>query len=212
MTTHPSIANDRGTASRPRRRRLGRRSEGQSLVEFALVFPIFFTLFLGIVEFAFAFNALLSVNFASRNAALAAAEAGNAAGADCVILAGIETDVSAPARASSINSVDIYRAQSNGLAYTPSTVTTYARTGSTTCTMPDATTRTVPYTRTLNDYPEVDRCNVIGGCGGTHTTVDHVGVRIYYTHSFVTPLKTFVSGGSGMSFDRANVMRMEPIL
>ena len=68
-------------------------------------------MFLGIVEFAFVFNALLSVNFASRNAALAAAEAGNAAGADCVILAGIEIGRRrAPARASSINSVDIYRA------------------------------------------------------------------------------------------------------
>ena len=209
---HPSIANARGTAVRPRRRRLGRRSEGQSLVEFALVFPIFFTLFLGIVEFAFAFNALLSVNFASRNAALAAAEAGNAAGADCVILSGIESDVSAPARASSINSVDIYRAPVERARLHALDRDDYARTGSTTCTMPDATTRTVPYTRTLNDYPEVDRCNVIGGCGGTHTTVDHVGVRIYYTHNFVTPLKTFVSGGSGMSFDRANVMRMEPIL
>ncbi len=209
---HPSNANARGTAVRPRRLRLGRRSEGQSLVEFALVFPIFFTLFLGIVEFAFVFNALLSVNFASRNAALAAAEAGNAAGADCVILSGIESDVSAPARASSISTVNIYRAQSDGLAYSPSTMTTYQRTGSTTCTMPDATTRTVPYTRTLNDYPEVDRCNVIGGCGGTHTTVDHIGVRIFYTHNFVTPLKTFVSGGSGMSFDRSNVMRMEPVL
>ena len=53
---------------------------------------------------------------------------------------------------------------------------------------------------------------MIGGCGGTHTTVDHIGVRIYYTHNFVTPLKTFVSGGSGMSSTASNVMRMEPML
>ena len=39
---------------------------GQSLVEFALVFPIFFILLLGIIEFAFVFNAMLAVNFASR--------------------------------------------------------------------------------------------------------------------------------------------------
>ena len=79
-------------ASRP-----GHRSRGQTLVEFALVFPLFFTLFMGVVEFSFTFNAILSVTFASRNAALAAAEAGNADGADCVVLSGIENDIGAPA-------------------------------------------------------------------------------------------------------------------
>ena len=53
-------------------------------------------LFLGIIEFAFAFNAILAVNFASRNAALYAAEAGTNAGGDCVILNSIEDDISAP--------------------------------------------------------------------------------------------------------------------
>ncbi len=76
---------------------------GQTLVEFALVFPLFFTLFMGVVEFSFTFNAILSVHFASRNAALAAAEAGNAAGADCVVLSGIERDISAPADHARVN-------------------------------------------------------------------------------------------------------------
>ena len=120
MTKHPSIANARGTAVRPRRLRLGRRSEGQSLVEFALVFPIFFTLFLGIVEFAFAFNALLSVNFASRNAALAAAEAGNAAGADCVILSGIESDMTRPGRPRRSTASTSIAPSRTALAYPPS--------------------------------------------------------------------------------------------
>ena len=61
-------------------------SRGQSLVEFALVFPIFFTLLLGMIEFAFVFNAILAVNYAARDAALAAAEAGDRSGADCIIL------------------------------------------------------------------------------------------------------------------------------
>ena len=56
-------SSDRGDAAGPC---------GQSLVEFALVFPMFFILFLGVVEFAFAFNAILAVNFASRDAALCA--------------------------------------------------------------------------------------------------------------------------------------------
>jgi Flp pilus assembly protein TadG len=195
-----------------KRRRHSDRTRGQSLVEFALIFPLFFTLFLGIIEFSFAFNAILSVNFASRNAALAAAEAGTNIGGDCVILASVERDVTAPANAAHISKIEVYRAKSNGDPYSPAEITRFTRTGSLTCTMPDGSSATVPYQRTLNAYPEANRCNILAGCGGTHTTIDHIGIRIYYTHSYVTPLETFVGTGSGFSFDRANVMRMEPIL
>jgi hypothetical protein len=51
-----------------------RNGAGQTLVEFALVFPLFITLMLFIIEFAFVFSALLGVNYASRNGALIAAE------------------------------------------------------------------------------------------------------------------------------------------
>jgi hypothetical protein len=131
-----------------------------------------------------------------------------------VILAGIESDVRAPAKTSAITSVQVFRATSTGAQYSGSEVTTFTRTPSTplTCTMPDLTTRTVPYTRTANGYPEASRCNVLGGCGGTHTTVDHIGVRIGYTHNYVTPLRTFVGTGNSFSFTRTNVMRMEPVL
>jgi len=193
------------------RRRAGR-TRGQTLVEFALVFPMFFVMFMGMIEFAFAFNAILSVNFASRNAALFASEAGNTSGADCVILASVEHDVSAPASAKNITKVEVYRAKSNGDQYSSGEITTFTRTGSLTCTLPDLTTRTVPYTRTGNGYPEAQRCNILAGCGGTHTGVDHVGVRIYYTHPYVTPLSNFVGTGSGISFDRTNAMRLEPNL
>jgi len=195
-----------------RRHRRAGRSRGQSLVEFALVFPLFFTLFLGIIEFAFAFNAILAVNFASRNAALAAAEAGTNAGGDCVILQSIEDDISAPASTTNITKIEVYRAKSNGDDYTPAEITRFVRTGSLTCTMPDGSSATVPYTRTLNAYPEANRCNILAGCGGTHTTIDHIGIRIFYQHDYVTPLETFVGTGSGFSFERSNVMRMEPIL
>ncbi len=177
------------------------------------MFPLFFTLFMGVVEFSFTFNAILSVTFASRNAALAAAEAGNAAGADCVVLSGIERDITAPADHARVNKVEVYRATQTGDAYAPPEITTWTRSGSTACTFPDGTTSTLPYTLTSNGYPTANRCNVIGGCPiGGHTTVDYVGVRIYYTHVYVTPVKTFLGAGGTMSFDRGNVMRMEPVL
>ncbi len=143
------------------------RSTGQTLVEFALVFPLFFTLFLGVIEFAFAFNAILGVNFASRNAALAAAEAGTSSGADCVILSGVEQDVAAPANHANIVKLEVYRAKSNGDDYTPVEKTTWTRGTATPCTLPDGTSISVPYTRTGNGYPEIARCNILAGCGGT---------------------------------------------
>jgi Flp pilus assembly protein TadG len=195
------------------------RSTGQSLVEFALVFPMFFILFLGVIEFAFSFNAILAVNFAARNAALAAAEAGATTGADCVILGGIEGDVAAPANRTKILRVEIYRAKSNGDDYDTTTRTVWTRNLSVAvnCTRPDLTTFPIYYTRTSNLYPETSRCNIMAGCpgaagGGNHTGIDHVGVRIFYDHAFVTPLRTFVGSGNGITFDRSNVMRMEPIL
>lgn len=193
----------------PRRRGKDR---GQSLVEFALVFPIFFVIMMGIIEFAFAFNAILSVNYASRDATLYAAVASSSGGADCVILAGIEADVKAPAKTSAITTVEIFRATTTGTQYSGGEITRFTRTGTLTCTMPDLTTKTVPYTRTTNGYPETDRCNVLNGCGGTHSSVDQIGVRIYYTHNYVTPLRTFVGTGPSFSFSRTNVMRMEPVL
>ena len=183
---------------------------GQSLVEFALVFPIFVTMLMGIIEFAFVFNALLGVNFASRDAALAGAEAGDGLGADCVILKAVDDAIGAPTADDRIASVEIYKANANGVQVGASTI--YTRGGSRTCAFIDGTTSVQPYTLTADGYTETSRCNILAGCvsGGT---VDNIGVRITYTHSWVTPLQNFIGGGSGgLTFDRSSVMRMEPVL
>ncbi|HEY7522709.1 MAG TPA: TadE/TadG family type IV pilus assembly protein [Candidatus Limnocylindrales bacterium] len=202
----------------PRRRRVPRRGErGQTLVEFALAFPVFWVVLLGIIEFAFAFNAVLSVNYASRNAALVAAEVGNGLGADCVILLQIEQDVTAPASANRIQRVNIYRTDRNGTMQ--GTATVYLRNGGspTNCTNPNGTPYTLPYTKTADGYPEAGRCNVLAGCPAygsipARSQVDTVGVKVEYDHAWVTPLHNFIGGGSNFSVDRANAMRMEPVL
>ncbi len=186
------------------------------LVEFALVIPIFLLLFMAVIEFAFVFNAIISVNFAARNAALQAAEAGNSIGADCIILASIENDVQAPADRARISRVDIYRSTLTGAVWPGSAPTVYNRGGSTTCTYPDRGPLTVPYTQASDGYPEKNRCNVLAGCkvdtnGLSHPGVDHVGIKIAYNHPYKTPIRTLFSGPS-LSFDRANSMRMEPVL
>ena len=71
--------------------RTGREHQrGQTLVEFALVIPVFLLFLIGLFEFSFAFNAQLTTNYASRAGGLVAAEAGNEGAADCLILDAIE--------------------------------------------------------------------------------------------------------------------------
>jgi Flp pilus assembly protein TadG len=189
-----------------------RQGNGQTLVEFALVIPLFLILSLAVVEFAFVFNAVLATNFSTRTAALIAAEAGNAVGADCVILDSVENEFGAPTDRNRIISVGIYWADTNGVQK-GSNLTSYSRTGSTTCTYVDGSTLTVPYTRTANGYAEADRCNVLAGCAGGHAGLDMVGVRVQYSHLWRTPLHNFLPGsGTGFLFERTNAMRMEPVL
>ena len=194
--------------------RRSKSNRGQSLVEFALVFPIFFTLLLGMIEFAFVFNAILAVNYAARDAALAAAEAGDRSGADCIILDSVDRAVSAPADDARIVSVEIFKANANGGMIGAATVYTRDASGApgTSCTYADSTTLTVHYHLTTDGYPIDSRCNILGGCDGG-TGVDNIGVRVTYTHPWVTPISTFAGGGlGGLTFERTSIMRMEPVL
>jgi Flp pilus assembly protein TadG len=184
---------------------------GQALVEFALVIPVYLLIMLFLIEFGFVFNAVLETNYASRNAALFAAEAGNGPGSDCVILDAIENDMGAPADRSQILEVDIFRADQAGNPI-PGEITTYTRTDSKTCTFPDGTSLTVPYEAVTNGYPEASRCNVLAGCSVGQPTVDQVGVRIAYRHTWRTPIHGFILFGPSIQVERVNVMRMEPVL
>ena len=187
------------------------RGAGQTLVEFALVFPLFMMLMLFIIEFAFVFSALLGVNFASRNAALAAAEAGDDDLADCIILREVEDSIGAPGNKESITTVTIYRSDQSGSARLATL--TYTRGGTTTCTK-GTTTLSVPYSPPTGTYTNLKRCNVLNGCiiDGVARKIDTIGVEITYQHSWVTPIRNFGLTGTGFTLTQSNAMRMEPIL
>jgi Flp pilus assembly protein TadG len=185
-----------------------------------MIIPLFLVLVLSVFEFAFMFNALLSVGHATRDAALIAAEAGNAGSADCVTLRAIEDDISAPTNKNRITQVMIYRSDANG---TVKNSNIYVRTGvmvqgdpnSTTCTMADSSKLTVPYKATSTGYLATTRCNIVAGCpiGAPTQTLDTIGVRITYTHNWVTPLANFLGGGAATTtIVQSNTMRMEPVL
>ena len=181
------------------------------MVEFGLVLPLFILLVIGLIEFALAFNANLAVNFASREAALIGAESGNDSISDCRILQTIEDSIDNPAHAERITQVRIYRAGVNGNELAANV---YSRGGNITCTFWDGVADqeiTVHYTLLVAGYPTASRCNQLEGCAGI--TLDTIGVRIGYTHPWVTPLAGMVTfSGSGWTFDASNAMRMEPVL
>lgn len=190
------------------RTRLDARERGQALVEFALVFPIFLLVLFGIVEFAFLLNAQLSLNYATRDAALVAAEAGNNANADCLILQQIDADLNPPTAEGNVLTVHIFSATEEGKALSVPKEQTYVRGGSTSCG-----SLTVPYHATTTDYPYTIRCSDLdrttcsaGFTGPSNLGVDIIGVGIDYTYRYVTPM------GTTMTMGVSNSMRMEPVL
>ena len=187
-------------------------------MEFALVIPLFLVLLAAIIEFGFLFNATLASSLGTRDASLVAAEAGDLAGGDCVILQKIENDMGAPADRGSIQFVQIYWANATtGVAITGA-VNTFTRTGSMNCDV-QGVSITVPYSLSgAEGYQAADRCNLLAGCvtdsaGRNHPGVDTIGVSVAYDYTWHTPLKSLLGWtGNGVNFIRSNAMRMEPIL
>jgi hypothetical protein len=197
-----------------------RRSPGQALVEFALVIPLFITLFVAICEFTFMFTAYVSMSFASHDGSQVAATLGATIGADSAILDRIDQDVMSPADPRRIVKVDIYWVNTGSADASPvggwgGSVNTWTFDGAAhPYTLPSGLVVTIPFSQTTNGYREQDRCNVnLGiGCAPGHSTVDTIGVRITYQHLWITPFPSFVGGGpTGPLMTTINVMRLEPV-
>ncbi len=208
----PRLTHQTPNSSRSRRSR----GRGQSLVEFALVIPIFLTLVVAIAEFAFMFSSYLSISFVSRDGVQLAAELGNTPGADIVILNRIDNDITAPVDRNKIDHVDIFWAQTDGSPH-PGAINTWKRGGTTSFTFPSGTTMTVPYTQTATGYRTEDRCNVTLAvdCAPGHSTIDTIGVSITYKYGWITPFPGLITGGSasgsGFTMVQTNMMRLEPV-
>jgi Flp pilus assembly protein TadG len=197
-----------------------KKGRGQALVEFALLMPLLSILIMGLIEFGLAFNATLGINRASQNAALIASEAGNIAGADCLILRSVERDVTVPNDLNQIVEVQVQRTGPGGGVIYASNV--YARGGSTTCTLNDGTTVTVGFTVSSTGYPVSQRCAILEGCPTLtppRSTVDTIGVQVRYRYDWKTPLGALMRlidgtgpGTSTWTFQKRSVFRMEPQL
>lgn len=196
-----------------------RRSRGQALVEFALVIPLFLAVFTAVTEFSFLFTTYVSIGFASKDAVQVAATLGDTPNADTAILERIYNDVMIPADPRRIDHVDIYRVDITSTSGSPlgSQITTYNyQAGSFPFTRPDNSTVSLPFVQQVDGYPVANRCNVNKGAGCipllSKTTVDTIGVRIYYQYLWITPFPQFVtSGPTGPMLSSITTMRLEPV-
>lgn len=184
---------------------------GQAMVEFMLVLPLFLLTIVAFIEFAFAFSTANALNYVARNVALVVAEGGSRSGTDCTALMVLERDFGDTSNRTGIASVDVYFSDENGNVI-GGEVNRYNRAGSLTCTDLDRTGLTLPYTAASTTYAESVRCSVLAGCGGTHSRLDTVGVRITYQYSWKTPLSALLGFLGPPTFTATQQMRMEPVL
>ncbi len=190
-------------------------SKGQAMVEFAFVFPLFMVLLVAVIEYGFLMNANLASSYATRDASLIAAEAGNSTGADCAILKKIEDDINGPSDPRNITKVEIYWADPVTGAIQGSNVDTYTRSATPTlaCLVGGVSFNLNYVSPGVLNYPEASRCNVINGCGGGHNGLDTIGVQITYNYTWHTPLKSLLGfTGPGWTVVKSNAMEMEPVL
>lgn len=169
--------------------------------------PVLVLVVLGLMEFSTFMNARNAVQFAARDGSMLAAEGGNTVGTDCVVLSKVEADIVAPATSIRIDAVSVYWSDENG-AQIGANVNEYARSGSTTCIYGGGVTLTVPYTLMTAGYVEGARCDVLAGCGGGHPGPDLIGVKIEYTHRWVTSVVQQAAGG--LTFRLSSGTRIEP--
>ena len=185
------MARRRGHSSLPRCR-----ERGQSLVEFALVFPIFSMLLMGVIEFGFVYNNILTIQYASRQGVSAAAQIGGEDGADCGILKAVEAALQSPIDRSRVTSIDIYESDANGDPK-PGRVNHYIRGGALDC----PGTATQPYTLSGSEgYPQADRKDSLAA------GLEVVGVHVAYLYRPLTP----VALGYTWNLSDGATLRMEP--
>lgn len=200
------------------RRRDRSGESGQSVVEMALILPVFLLLLLGLLEFGMAFDHLISLSYATREGARTGAalvngggtlgcgsgQSPNAAGVDGLIVAAVERVLTSPGsqvNVREVREIRIYRATASGAETSDVNVWTYA-----------------PGRGPVVDGDALDFIGTTSAwapCSRTNTLPSpSIGVAIRYRYAFTTPLggvlALFGGGGSGLDVSDQAVMAMNP--
>lgn len=186
---------------RPRMPRRGparrARDEGQALVEFALLLPVFLLILMGSIEFGSAIDHRTAMAYAVREGARVGASLGaggtSPSSVDPAIVAAVQRGLTDPILMQYITSIQIFKANSSGQ----------------------------PTSTYINTY---DGNGVLQGTAGwpastrvTGSSADSIGVRVRYDFHPNTPLATLIGlfGGGPAPYTTlpmtdTSVMRLEP--
>jgi hypothetical protein len=183
------------------------------MVEFALVIPVFMALIVGISELSFLLTIKTEISFASQNATQLAAELGNTADADCMILQGIDQDTGAPAAKANLKAVNIFWTDFTG---TSKAADVWTKPGLYHCAVLNTD---ILWSKGAQGYPTSDRCNILSGVtcttghgGAANGGVDWIGVTINYQYKWITPLPGLTGlGGAAPMFSETHISRLEPV-
>lgn len=209
-------------------RRAARRRNGQSLVEFALLLPVFLLLLLGMLEFGLAFTHNLTLEYATREGArvgsslvngggplgCSAGQSPNATNVDPLIIAAVERVLTSPGSAiqvANVPTIRIYKSTSTGAEAGPVDVWTYAPGGYTPNPAVAGLTQPLKFSPTSTTWQPCSRSNSTVSPGP-----DSIGVSLTYTYQFTTGLKAisgmFAGGGLGPTIPMGDktIMSLNP--
>ena len=164
-----------------------------------MVFMIFMTIVVALMEFSFLLTTKIGVTNTAQDAVRLASQLGNTDSSDFQVLLLVENGISAPMDKTKIVSVEIVKTDSYGT--TNLGEDKYTRDGGL-YHNPSNILQTVPYTQRTHTYDPSIRQNVVA------TGVDYVGVIVTYRYTWITPISL---GSTGMTFVQSSVSRMEPI-
>ena len=209
-----------GARGEPTRHRRGhRRAQGQAITEFAILVPVFLIMLQAILEFGFAFNHHLTLEYATREGARTGAAVadggGNAATCntiDAQIVAAVQRVLVAPGSPvvlSHVATISIWRSTSSGTPDASKGIFTWTYTGPNTGpTVDGARLSFSPPSPLPASWRPCAR--VASGA-----TPDSIGVSLAYTYAMSTPLSallTFVGGpgANSLSMSDRTVMALNP--
>jgi len=196
------------------------RARGQGVVEFAIILPAILILLLGVLEFGFAFDHHLTLEYATREGArtgAALANGGNPPGCgagqspdrsfvDPLIVAAVErvlTSPGSPVAVEQVSRITIYRADATGNATGDANVWDYAPGAGP--SIGGTRLDFAPVTAGLGDttgWRSCARDNTWDRRSTPWTAPDSIGVSITYMYQPVTALSSvmgFFGGGRGRS-------------
>lgn len=177
------------------------RERGANLVEFAIVVPIILLVVIGILEVGVAFRDLLTVSNAAKEGVRVVAAMGDDPMSDCVVLTKTSSALASSIPLANLVTIQIFRADSDGnqIALDTNVYTLPVGADPTDCTEWSPN----PTDIGSLDWSPLDR-NVKIGPG---SDLDIAGVRITYTHNWITGFPPFFGS---FVVDEATVSRLEP--